>query len=53
MTAQVLLAAFLLADLLAVGLALANLHRQRCIDDYLDLRYRDHPDRHRRAHLRR
>ena len=49
MLAQLLAVAFLLADAGAVILGLCWLHRQRCIADITDLRYRNHPDRARRT----
>jgi hypothetical protein len=49
MIGQLLVAAFLVLDGAAVVLGLCWLHRQRCISDITDLRYRDHPDRARRT----
>jgi hypothetical protein len=49
MTAEVVLAAFLLVDLLGVLAGLAYLHRRRCIADITDMRYRGHPERPRQT----
>ena len=49
MTGQLLAAAFLIADGAAVVLGLCRLHKQRCLSDIRDLRYRDHPDRAKRT----
>jgi hypothetical protein len=48
-TAHLAIAAFFLLDAGFVVLGLCLLHRQRCIADITDLRYRDHPDRARRT----
>jgi hypothetical protein len=48
-SAQLIAVAFLLLDAGAVVAALCWLHRQRCIADITDLRYRNHPDRPRRT----
>jgi hypothetical protein len=49
MTAQLLVSAFFVLDGAGMLLGLYLLHRQRCIDDICDMRYRDHPDRVRRT----
>ncbi|HXH23262.1 MAG TPA: hypothetical protein VNN10_14655 [Dehalococcoidia bacterium] len=51
-SAEIAVLLFLAADAGAVLAALYFLHRQRCIDDITDLRYRDHPDRARRTLMR-
>jgi hypothetical protein len=48
-SAEFLVLAFFGLDVAAVVLALYLLHRQRCIDDITDMRYRSHPDRPRRT----
>jgi hypothetical protein len=48
-SAEIAVLLFFAVDLGAVLVGLFLLHRQRCIDDITDLRYRDHPDRHRRT----
>jgi hypothetical protein len=51
-SANLMVAAFFVLDGLGIVLGLFLLHRQRCIDDITDLRYRDHPDRARRTLVR-
>ena len=48
-SAELLVIAFFTLDVAAVLIALCLLHRQRCIDDITDMRYRSHPDRARRT----
>jgi hypothetical protein len=48
-SAEIAVLLFFAADLAAVVGGLFLLHRQRCIDDITDLRYRNHPDRARRT----
>ena len=48
-SAEFLVIAFFALDVAAVLVALCLLHRQRCIDDITDMRYRSHPDRARRT----
>jgi len=49
LSAEVLVAGFFTLDIGLVMLGLFLLHRQRCIDDITDQRYRSHPDRARRT----
>jgi hypothetical protein len=46
---QILVAGFFVLDAAGVLLGLWWLHRQRCIADVCDMRFRNHPDKMRRT----